>query len=132
MLLVKEFDVSFTNTHTRKILKYLKSVTGSLPEKSSTISLEEYTKEVRNLRESTSSCPYIVTSTTVKTEVTDPELRELGWCRFNFPWYTGYSTKTYHRGLDLIIHEDPKNFRPHCLRPILSSTLRPICTIRIL
>ena len=55
----------------------------------------------------------------VKTEVTDPKLRELGSPRFNFPWCTGYSLKSYCRRLDLLIHKDPNGFRPHRLRPIL-------------
>ena len=55
----------------------------------------------------------------VKTEVMDPEIREIGWCRFNFPCCTGYSNKKYYRGIDLLIHKYPNDFRPHCLRPIL-------------
>ena len=55
----------------------------------------------------------------VKTESLDLELVEIGWRRFNLPWCTGYSTKHYQRGLGILIHKDPNNFRPHILHPIL-------------
>ena len=49
----------------------------------------------------------------------EPELRGVGWRRFNFPWFTGYSPKKYCRGFDFLIHKDPNDCRPHRLRPIL-------------
>ena len=55
----------------------------------------------------------------VNTEVMDPELREIGWHRFNFPWCKGYHLNRYRRDLDIIIHKEPNDFRPHHLRPIL-------------
>ena len=63
--------------------------------------------------------PSDVTPSMFKTKVLDPELPEIGWRRFNFPWCTGYSPKCYRRGLDLLIHKYNNNFRPHRLRPIL-------------
>ena len=55
----------------------------------------------------------------VNTEVLDPEPAEIGWRRFNLPWYTGYSPKRCRKGLYLIIHKDTNYFRPHRLRAIL-------------
>ena len=55
----------------------------------------------------------------VKTEALDPELSEIGWRRFNFPWCTGYSPKRYKNGIYLIIHKDPNDCGPHRLHPIL-------------
>ena len=55
----------------------------------------------------------------VNIEVLYPKLRKIGWQRFNFPWCAGYHPKSYHRDLDLRIHKDRNNFRPHRLRPIL-------------
>ena len=63
--------------------------------------------------------PPLVTPTIVKTEVIEHELREIIWRRFNFPWCIGYSPKIYCIVLDLIIHKDSNDFRPHHLRPIL-------------
>ena len=37
----------------------------------------------------------------------------------NLPLCTGYSSKKYHRGIDLLIHKYPNEFIPHRLRPIL-------------
>ena len=54
----------------------------------------------------------------VKTEALDPELAEIIWGRFNFPWCTGYSTKCYQRGIDLLIHKYPNYFCLHILHPI--------------
>ena len=119
VILREEVDVSFTNTYTRKLLKHLNLITGSLHEKSPPISLEDYIKAVRRLRESTSSGSSIVTPYMVKTEVTYPELRELGWRRLNPPWCTCYSSKRYRIGLDILIHKDPNDFRSHRLRTIL-------------
>ena len=119
MRLGKEVDVSFTNTHTRKLLKHRRSVTGDLPEKASPTSLEDYIKKFLRLRESTPSGPSIVTPDIVKTEVTNPDLRELGLHTFNSPWCTGHPPKRYRRGIDLLIHKVPNSFRPHRLIPIL-------------
>ena len=55
----------------------------------------------------------------VKTEALDPELSEIGWRRFNFPWCTGYSPKRYKKRIGLIIHKDPNDCGPHRLRLIL-------------
>ena len=55
----------------------------------------------------------------VKTEVLYLELREIVWRRLNFPWCTDYSLNMYRRVLDLLIHIDPNDFRPHRLIPIL-------------
>ena len=55
----------------------------------------------------------------VKTDAMESELAEIGWRRFNFPWFTGYSTKRYRKVLDLIIHKDPNDYQPHRLHPIL-------------
>ena len=77
------------DSHTRTFLKNLKPVTGSLPYPATTINLEEYITEANHLRESTSSGPSIVNPAMAKTEALDPELREIGWRIFNFPWCTG-------------------------------------------
>ena len=81
--------------------------------------MAEYIKEVRHLREPTSSGPSDVTPTMVKTEALDTELVETGWRRFNFPWCTGYPPKRYQRGIDLLIQKYPNNCRPYRLLPII-------------
>ena len=75
MLLGEEVDDTSGNAHTGKFLKYLKAVTGALPEKAYPISLEDYTKEVQSIRSSTYSGPSLVIPAMVKTEVLYPELR---------------------------------------------------------
>ena len=55
--------------------------------------MEEYTTEVIRLRKGISSGTSDVTPEMVKTEVLDPELAEIGWRIFNFPWCTRYSPK---------------------------------------
>ena len=65
-------EVSARNIHTRKFLKYLKYVTGKLPDKASPVSLEDYIKIFNSLRESTSPGTAVVTPTMVKTAVLYP------------------------------------------------------------
>ena len=55
----------------------------------------------------------------VKVEVLYPELRKIVWRKFNFPWCTCYYLNRYLRVLNLLIHKDPNDFRPHRLIPIL-------------
>ena len=55
----------------------------------------------------------------IKTEAIDPELREIGWRRLKFSSCRGYSPKRYRRGLDILIHKYPNDFRSHRLRYIL-------------
>ena len=71
------------------------------------------------MREGTSSGNSDVTSSMVKIEVLDRELAEIGWRRFKLSWCTKYSPKRYQRGLNLLIHKEPNDFRPHRLIPIL-------------
>ena len=61
----------------------------------------------------------------VKTEALYPELAEIVWRRFNFPWCTEYSLKLYQGGLDLLIHKDTTECRPHRLRTILIFDIEP-------
>ena len=112
-------EVSDRNIYTSKFLKHLKSVTGKLPDKASPFSLEDYIKIFNSLRESTSPGTSIFTPTMVNMEVLYLELREIVWRRLNFPWCTDYSLNMYRRVLDLLIHIDPNDFRPHRLIPIL-------------
>ena len=53
--------------HTGTFFVHLKSVTGSLINPDTTITLEDYITEVKHLRESTSSGPSIVTPVMEKT-----------------------------------------------------------------
>ena len=46
VLLGEEVEDTSGNEHTRKFIKHLKSVTGALLKKASTISLEYYIKEI--------------------------------------------------------------------------------------
>ena len=62
------------NQDTKIFLTNLKYVFMTLPDKSSTIPMEDYTKEIRHLREATYSIPAIVTPIRVNTEELDPEL----------------------------------------------------------
>ena len=107
------------DSHNRTFINYLKSVTRALPDPATPITLEDYITEVNCLIESKSSGPSIVTPAMVKTEALDQEPREISWRRFNFPWCTRYSPNRYQRGLDLLIHKDPEDFRPHRIRPII-------------
>ena len=75
ILLNNDVEISAGKIHTRKFLKHLKLVTGKLLDKVPPISLEEYIKEFKSLRESTSSGTSIVTLTMINTKVLDPELR---------------------------------------------------------
>ena len=118
VILVKEVDTALVDTQTRSLLSHLKSVTGNLPEKATPITLEEYIKEIKSLRESTYSDTSPVTPAMDKTEVMDTELREIGWRRLNLPWCTFYPTCRYHKGLDILIYKDPNKLRPRCLRHI--------------
>ena len=59
----------------------------------------------------------------VKTEAMDPELRGIGWCRFNFTKCTDYYPKRYYIGTDLLIHKYPNDFGPHRLIPIILSDI---------
>ena len=54
-----------------------------------------------------------------KIEALDPELKEIGWQRFNFQWCTGYSLRWYQRGLYLLIHKETNNYRKRRLFPII-------------
>lgn len=105
--------------HTQAYLDQLKSVSGLLPEPASPVPFPHYVTAVNRLREGTSSGPSDTTPAMVRTELDDMELAEIGWHRFNFPWCTGYSPDRFRRGLDLLLHKDPNDFRPHRLRPIL-------------
>ena len=75
--------------HTGTFFVHLKSVTGSLINPDTTITLEDYITEVNHLIEPTSPVSYIVTPVMVKTEALDPELRDIDRKIFNFPWCTG-------------------------------------------
>ena len=55
----------------------------------------------------------------VKTEALNPGIAGLGRRRFNFPWCTGYSPNIYRKGIYLLIHKDPNDFRPHRILPII-------------
>ena len=55
----------------------------------------------------------------IKTEALDPELAEIFCQRFNLPWCMGYFPKRYQRGLYLLIHKYPNDYRPHIIRPII-------------
>ena len=46
-----EGEIGYVNT--KVLLRHLKSITGDLPDKAHPISMENYTKEVKRLREST-------------------------------------------------------------------------------
>ena len=61
--------------------------------------------------------------TMVNTEALDPELAEIGWRGFNFNWCMGYSHKRFHCILDLLIHEELKDFLPHKIYTILLSNI---------
>ena len=61
----------------------------------------------------------MVTPTMVKMGFMYPELREIGWRRFNIPWCKGYSLNRYRRVLNLLIYKYPNDFRPHRLITIL-------------
>ena len=55
----------------------------------------------------------------VKTEVMDPELREIGWSKFKCSWCTGYYPCRYRNGIYLLIHKNINDIRPNHLSPIL-------------
>ena len=62
----------------------------------------------------------------IKTEIMDPDLAEIVWSKFNFPWCTGYSPSSYRKLLDLMIHKDKNDFRPQHLYHILLFYIEPI------
>ena len=95
------------------------SITGSILNKAEPISFGQYITEFDRLQEKTSSGHSDTTPEMVKIEALYPELSEIGWRRFNFPWCTGYSHKQYKKGLDLIIHKYPNDCGPHRPYPIL-------------
>ena len=72
--------------------------------------MENYMKEVNQLRELISSVTSTETPDITKTESIDPALSEIGCRRFNYPWCTGHSPKIYFQGSDLIIQKDPDDF----------------------
>ena len=78
-------EIPGINSYTRRYLYQLSKITRSLTYQSQTISLEEYIKEVRRLRESTSFGTSNFTPAIVNTESLDPELAEIGWQKFNLP-----------------------------------------------
>ena len=55
VLLGKKIDADAGDTHTSICLSHLKEVTLNLPGKATPITLEEYIKEIKSLRESTYS-----------------------------------------------------------------------------
>ena len=81
--------------------------------------MEKYTKEVKFLREATSSGKSIINPAMIKTYALDPELAKIYWRIFNFQCCTGYHPKIYLRGLDLIIQRDTESLHPHRLMPVL-------------
>ena len=85
LLLGIEPEGDIVNAHTKNLLGDIKSSTEDLTYKVHPISMEKYVKEVKRLREATFSGPSIVIPAIVKTETLDPELKEMGWRRFNFP-----------------------------------------------
>ena len=69
-------------------LQKLASIIGSITNKAETISFGQYITEFNRLRETPPSGPSYITPAMIKTEALDPELPEIGWRRFNFPWCT--------------------------------------------
>ena len=61
LLLGMEPEEDTGNSHTKNLLRYLKPITGNLPYKVSPISIENYGKEIKRLKESILSGPLIVT-----------------------------------------------------------------------
>ena len=102
------------------------SINGSLPDKYEPLSLHQYITEVNRLQKTTSSGPSGITPEMVKTQVLDPELAEIVWRRFNFPWCTGYSPKINRKGIDLLIHKYPNDCLPQGLHPILMFDIEAI------
>ena len=119
ILLGRATEIPDLDPFTRRYLHQLDSINRSFYNQYHPISLEEYIKEVSIIRESTLSGPLDVTPAMVKTEALDPELAEIGWQGFNFPWCTIYSTKHYQRGIRLLINKYPNDWRPHRIRPVL-------------
>ena len=107
ILLGQATDILHLEIFTKRYLQELAALTRLLYDKAQPIYLGKYTKEVNQMREGNSSGPSYVTPSMVKTEVLDPELAEIGWQIFNFPWCTGYLPKCYQRGLGLLIKRDP-------------------------
>lgn len=81
--------------HTEQYLTQLRSLTITLPSPAELIPFPDYKAKVGRLWEATSSDSSPPTPVMVKTKVLDPELAEIGWHRFNFPWQTGYSCTRY-------------------------------------
>ena len=84
---------STANTRTRSknnnFLQKLASITGSIPSKAEPISFGKYITEFNRLQETTPSGTSDITPVMVKIEALDPEISEIGWRMFNFPWCTG-------------------------------------------
>ena len=88
-------QLSELEANKNSFLQKLASITVSIPNKSKPISCGQYITEFDRLRETISSSPSDITPAMVKIEALDPELSEIGWIRFNFPWCTGYPPKRY-------------------------------------
>ena len=93
IILGRAVEIPDLDPYTRIYLNQISTITRSLPDQDQPISLEKYIKEVRRLREATFSGPSYFNPAMVKSEALDPELAEICWQIFNFPWCTGYSPK---------------------------------------
>ena len=92
-------EISELEANNNNFLQKSASITGSIPNKAKPISFGQYITEFDRIRETITSGPSYITTAMVKIEALDPELSEIGWRRFNFSWYTGYSPKQYKKGL---------------------------------
>ena len=69
-------EINDIESHTKSYLHHLTSTTNSLPYHAKPISLEEYLKEFKKIRESTSYGPSYVTIAMVKNKALDPKLEK--------------------------------------------------------
>eukprot|EP00957_Ditylum_brightwellii_P072678 5523308-Ditylum_brightwellii.AAC.1 len=74
-------------------LDQLRAVNGLILQPAKLVSFTQYLKEVKCLREHTSSGPSEITPAMVKIEALDPEMARVGWLASNFIWCSGYSSK---------------------------------------
>ena len=88
-------EINDIDPRTKAYLHHIADITKKFPDCTILNNLEDYMKEVKGLRESTSTVPSVVTPAMVQTEALDTELAEIGWGRFISPWCTGYSPKRY-------------------------------------
>ena len=97
------------NDNTKRLRKELKYPTTEMPPNVDPIKFESNQEKIKILREATFPGPFRIASDMVKTEILDPELVEIGWKRFNFPWYTEYSTSRYRKCLCMMFYKYPDN-----------------------